>query len=966
MRNEVSILIAVFILLLPFTGFTQSLPRADSLFKEGMDYYNSGQYRQAEANLSQAYTLYKAKSGPERWLRPGIEYAEVLVDRSKYQEGIALFNELNKAAIDIGDVTARTIIENDLGWVYEKIDEQDKALTHLKKALPLSKQVGDSVRLGYINNNIGAIYLARGDYQKSLDYRQKSLAILEKLEDEKSSVSIALNNIASTYRRLSLYDKAIEYYERSRQIREEVGNIGLIASIYNNIGLLKKKLGLYDEALISMQKSLKYSRKAGSPENTAISLNNIGSLYRILGQNERALEYFQQSLEIKKAFAGPSTLAIAYKNIGHLLWELGQNKQAIEYLEKALSLRRASGNAKGIATHLIDFASIKRRQGNFTAASDLIEEAQVIADSTNNSALQFDAAYELGRLNFSTDEIKSAISYYKQALAYSKNLSSRSSLAPLKSLAFAYNYLNSDSSIYYGKQAIKIIEERMTETGSLAAFQAGYFQPHADFYSLMASWQLKYFGDIDQAYELIESAKARVLSGELAQAAQRIDESLPDSIRIERAQQRAQITSLYDQLDGETNQEKKEEVREKLRNKEFSYAAFENKLQQEFDQFKQIKAPEPVDLAEVKKMIEPGTVVLEYAVTNDQLLIFLISRNETFAKRISLGDTSSEKPLANYILEFRQAIAEKKNEQMIKKQGQLLYDKLIAPFEKPLANYKNLIIVPSEYMAYLPFEALYSDNYLVSQYNIKYAPSMTGFSLIPEPENNFGQTLLAIGNSANYQAADAAVLPAAGLEVQQISKLVDQPKLLQDQQITEERVQSMLQQSFRYIHVAAHSFIDEQNSLMSGIMVGKANPDRLGMDGYLRSSEIYRLNIDSEMVVLSACESGMGQLIGGEGLLGLQRSFFNAGVSTVVVSLWDVYDRATTYFMKKFYQLLFEKQENKSWSDTWDSWLRWAGWSSSIPYGYKAPSIREAKLAMLQHPEYHHPVYWAPFVVVGR
>lgn len=965
MRNKVSVLTAVYILLLPFSGFAQSLQHADSLFEKGMEYYDSGQYRQAESYLSRAYNLYKAKSGPERWLRPGIEYAEILIDRTKYQEGIVLFEELNKIAVDRDDVAARAIIENDLGWAYGKIDKQDKALTHLKKALPLSEQVGDSVRMGYINNNIGSIYLARSDYQKSLDYRRKSLAILEKLEGQKISVSIALNNIANIYKRLSLYDKALEYYERSLQIREELGNIDLLASAYSNIGLLKKKIGLYDEALISMQKSLEYCRKAGNPEITAISLNNIGTLYRILGQRERAMEYFQQSLEIKKTFAGTSALSIAYKNIGHLLWDFGQKEQAIEYLEKALSLRRTSGNAEGIAIHLLDYASIKRAQGNFTAASDFINEARVIADSIGNAALQFDATYALGRLHYSSGAIKSAISSYKKAIDGARNLSNRSALNPLKSLAYAYNDLNSDSSIYYGKQAIALIEENLSETGSLSEFKTGYFKGQANFYSIMASWYLKYFDNIDQAYELVESAKARVLSGELAQAAQRIDESLPDSIRVRRAQQQEQITALYERLKQETSSERKQEISAELRNKELSFEAFENRLQQEFEQFRNIKAPEPVNVDKVKKMIEPGTAVVEFAIANNQLLIFLISKEKTYARRISTN-TSSKAQLADRISKFRQAIAGRQEEQLIKKQGQVLYDQLIAPLEKQLANYRNLIIVPSAYMAYLPFEALYNGNYLVSQYNIKYAPSMTGFSLIQKPEDEYKGTLLAIGNSANYQSANAAVLPAAGLEVQQISELIDQPRLLQDQEITEEKVQSMLQNDYRYIHVAAHSIIDEQNSLMSGIMVGKADANRLGMDGYLRSSEIYRLNINSEMVVLSACESGLGQLINGEGLLGLQRSFFNAGVSTVVVSLWDVYDRSTTYFMETFYKLLFDKQDNKSWADIWHSWLRWAGWDNSVPYGYKAPSMREAKLAMLKHPEYHHPVYWAPFIVVGR
>jgi CHAT domain-containing protein len=135
-------------------------------------------------------------------------------------------------------------------------------------------------------------------------------------------------------------------------------------------------------------------------------------------------------------------------------------------------------------------------------------------------------------------------------------------------------------------------------------------------------------------------------------------------------------------------------------------------------------------------------------------------------------------------------------------------------------------------------------------------------------------------------------------------------------------------------------------------------------DGLLRSSEIFGLNINSEMVVLSACNTGLGKVVKGEGMLGMQRSFFYAGTSTVVVSLWNVYDRSTAFMMNEFYKELLKDQQSEA--DWADSLLRRVGWDTSIPFGRKAEAMRQAKLKMIHHPLFNHPIYWAPFIVVGR
>lgn len=318
-------------------------------------------------------------------------------------------------------------------------------------------------------------------------------------------------------------------------------------------------------------------------------------------------------------------------------------------------------------------------------------------------------------------------------------------------------------------------------------------------------------------------------------------------------------------------------------------------------------------------------------------------------------------------MQFRDAILSRAPKDSLKSLSAPIYDQLIAPFQNNLASYENIIVVPDAFLAYLPFKALQNNNnYLVSQFNMKYTPSMTGFSLITKPRHQTPPTLLAVGNSNQYTSdTQMPTLPSVDLEVKSIAGLFEKAVIQNAENVTERIVKNRLQDNYSFIHVAAHSIIDEENSAQSGIVLNRRKDEtNLENDGFLRSSEIYRLNIPGSVVVLSACESGIGQMINGEGMLGLQRAFFTAGASTVVVSLWDVYDRSTTQFMPIFYEALLEN--NGSWADSWQNLLRWAGWDESVPFGKTASALRAAKLTMLEHPEYRHPVYWAPFIAVGR
>jgi CHAT domain-containing protein len=186
-------------------------------------------------------------------------------------------------------------------------------------------------------------------------------------------------------------------------------------------------------------------------------------------------------------------------------------------------------------------------------------------------------------------------------------------------------------------------------------------------------------------------------------------------------------------------------------------------------------------------------------------------------------------------------------------------------------------------------------------------------------------------------------LPFTRDEVLGISSLYSpsQRQVYLGEDAREETVKSEKLDAYRYIHFASHGFIDESHPGRSGILFSRATNS--SEDGILQMDEIMRLKLNADLVTLSACSTGLGKLVNGEGILGLTRAFFYAGARSVTVSLWNVNDSATATLMTSFYGKL----------------------NRGLP---KSAALRQAKLSMLrgENPLWRHPYFWAAFVLVGE
>lgn len=971
------------LLWLPLLVQAQNLQLADSLSSIGSKYEERGNYEEAEFYLSEAIKIYQKYEVQDttRYAEVLFDYVESLYQRAKYDEALSQLDVIDRLVEDGEEESLLTYVHNYRGLILKYQSHYSEAQQQYEMALELATQHRDSLMIAIVNDNLGAINHDLGEYSESLEHRRRALSLFQKVGTDLNQ-AITLNNIGLTYLDLSMYHQGYQYFSKSLSISKTLNNSARLLTVYINIGMAQVNLGNYDQAMISYQKALEYSRETGNPVKEADLLSNLGNLYNRLGDKQKSLEYYQRSLQVvlDHNITSPTELSTKYKNIATRQIELGQLEKASQNFRKALNLRKKTGNIREIALSYLDIAQVERQRNRFDRAYEYAIRGKKIADSTQIGTLVVEAEIELGQIQKWKGSTKQAIPHFRKAYRQSMSVSDRMSHAPLALLAYTFDEMKSDSAVVYGQKLVEKIEQNRSKVGELASLKSSYFENYSDFYENLASWMIKYQSDNEQAFEMVESSKARALLDELVQASQNLDEMLPLEKRLKKQQLQEAIENCQSWIDTTTaNPVQRQQLQNKLRDAELEYAAFMNELRVQNPDYKKLEYPSPVSAREAQALTSANTAILEYAFSKDELLIFLITQEQIQVKRVDVaeGNNDSQK-ITTLVEQFRDNILAHQPEEQIQAQSSGLVHKLIDPFYDELSNYKNIMIVPDGVLAYLPFEALtVQGRYLVEQFNVKYAPSMTTFSLLKDSKKHHkahSRDLLAVAGS-NFGGTSSPIsrgkalppLPATLAEVDSIASKFTDAEVFKEGSFSEQFIKDNLTKNYRYVHLATHGIIDEDYPNLSGLALSSPPEEASGSeDGMLRSSEIYQLNINSDMVVLSACNTGLGKIVNGEGMLGLQRSFFYAGVPTVSVSLWNVYDRSTAYFMDQFYSSLLNTadQEDSGWG--WNSLLRWVGWDQSVPFGNAARAMRHAKLNMLEHPLYHHPVYWAPFIILGR
>ncbi|MDZ7805861.1 MAG: CHAT domain-containing tetratricopeptide repeat protein [Gracilimonas sp.] len=946
-----------------------------SLYSSGQTFYEDAQYEQAANNFRESGQLYLQQKDSVNWVRSMYRHGDALMSSGKVQEGLNTLLSIDEHKPQQTPIELKALIKNYIGWAYRQLEQYNNSKEYYLRAIDFANTSDDSVLIGRLNNNISYAYLYTGDYDRAFSHQKKAKEIYESTGEE-YRLSFVLNGMFATLRELGLHTQANKYLRQSLAIREKVGNPDLLDVSYHNMAVSYNDMGKPDSSIIYYQKSLELSRMLGNPYDITQTLINIGKMYERSGDHENALAYYNEALEINYQTERPVSIAKNLMQLADVAIISNDLENAETFYTEALNWMEQANSPQTLADLYLDFAQLEIRKQNYDNAESYINEVFNISGERAFMAQQIRGHSLMGELYSTQGDLHESLREFRKAYKLSKERTNTNRIFPAIDLAKAYQKTSSDSSYLYAKEAFSLIDSIRTNVAGLA-FRSGFFSQYAGFYNEAASWYIADNKD-KKAYDLVESAKARVLMDELAEAENKFFQQLDESTLIKKQQMSKQIDQLYNQIHETENEGDIRALKNQLKDLKFKYQSFVNEIRQTIPEWKNFEYPEALTAKQVMALVPEETAILEFAYTEQQLMIFLVTGNDV--KSIVIDNIAGQNPmdhLTNLISSYRNRIIDQAPVKELNEISHPLYEILV---ERPLSisdeTINKLVIVPEGNLTFLPFEALHnSKDYLIEEINIKYLPSASIYPFIQAPHRATSFDILAVAGSGFVESTvgtgvssqdNFASLPSTLIEVESISKNFEKAKILKNDDVTEAGIKSHDLSEFRFLHFATHGTIDEVNPSQSGLILSKKTGVEalFGEDGYLNSTEISGLTLNADLVTLSACNTGMGKIITGEGLIGLQRSFLSAGSSAVMVSLWNIYDRSTADFMSEFYSQL--KVHEAADYGFMNRTLDWFGFYKHPLFDYKAKALRDAKLSMISHPYYSHPVHWAPFILIGK
>ncbi|MBW4614165.1 MAG: tetratricopeptide repeat protein [Desmonostoc vinosum HA7617-LM4] len=961
----------------------------------GKVYDSLGEKQQALSYYNQALPIYRAvgdKGGEATTLNNiGAVYSSL----GEKQQALSYFNQALPIFRAVGYKAGEANTLNNIGSVYDSLGEKQQALSYFNQALPILRAVGDKGGEATTLNNIGAVYSSLGEKQQALSYFNQALPIFRAV-GYKAGEANTLNNIGSVYDSLGEKQQALSYFNQALPILRAVGDKAGEANTLNNLGGVYSSLGEKQQALSYFNQALPIFRAVGYKAGEANTLNNIGFVYDSLGEKQQALSYYNQALPIYRTVGDKAGEANTLNNIGAVYDSLGEKQQALSYFNQALPILRAVGDKAGEARTLNNIGSVYDSLGEKQQALSYYNQALPILRAVGDKAGEANILNNLGAVYDLLGEKQQALSYYNQALPIRRAVGDKAGEAnTLYSIAFTErNQGNLKQALTQVEAAIKIIEDLRTKVDS-QELRASYFASQQGVYKFYIDLLMQlHKKDPAKGYDAIalqasDRSRARGLIELLTQANIDIQKDIDPKLLAQEQRlqllvdaQEKQLSQLASQKESPAQllADTKKQLEDLLKQQQ----QLKEKIRATNPEYANLKYPQPLTLNQIQQQLDKDTLLLQYSLGEEHSYLWVVTPNSLHTYELPKREQIEKLAKNLYNNYLRNPGMQGVSPEETAKAADELSKLIIAPVADKLGQ-KRLVIVGDDALQYIPFAALTSGkstaNYqpLVVNHEIISLPSASTIAIIRQQLKGRAQApkTLAILADPVFTASDERVtgkstntnnnldlelqqsalnrstrninrgeisrLPNTRTEAQEILKLVPSNHLQAfDFDANYNWITNKQLSQYRLVHFATHGFLDSTNPELSGIVLSLVDKQGKPQRGYLRLNEIFNLNFPADLVVLSACETGLGKEVKGEGLVGLTRGLMYAGAARVVVSLWNVNDEATSLLMREFYSKMLQR-----------------GLSP-------AAALRAAQLKLWQQQEWRNPYSWAGFTLLGE
>jgi CHAT domain-containing protein/tetratricopeptide (TPR) repeat protein len=896
-------------------------------------------------------------------------------EKEKAFEVVTEALRLNKAcSYERGEAEALT----NLGEWYYYSGDNKSALDLYQSAMELFIGACDSRGEASARVNSAFVYSDAGDEAKSLEGFQKVLSVADAIGDRRLR-AIALTGLGTRYAKLGENQRSLAYYSEAGALLENMGDVAWELATIAGKAYVYDQMGLTREALLQYKKSLRLLQRLPHPHSVAHFKMRVGQAYLTLEDNQKALEYLLAALETIRALGDPRSESVALSEIGRAYHSLGESREALDFLAQGLALSERQKDKREEA-HLLTYSgSIYRELGETEKALRYLRRALVLNRETADRWSESWTLYNIASAERDIGNIGDAIEQTKQALNVAESL--RTDVA---SDRMRTSYFASVHDVHELHVDLLMMLHAQDKTGghdaaAIHAYERGRARSLADRLS-EASVDVRHGFDPDLVRQ--EQQLKQQLNAKAKQQLEFLEGRATEDQLTTVANEIRELTLEYDQLQG------------RMRSASPRYAALTQPESLTLEEIQAEVLDEDTVLLEYALGDERSYL---WAIHHDRYESHVLPARadieETVQRVYSLSTARQPLPEES-VSEHRQRV--RAADAQYWEDATRLSEMVLGPVAAQLGG-KRLLVVSDGALQYLPFGALPipgttdGPRPLVVEHEIVSMPSASTLSVLRQETK---------GRKAAMKAVAVLADPVFEMDDPRLGARATKPEVGDDQatrdalanpEITSDLhralrdfgfidagklriprlpfsgqeaaaiVSASPESSFkavgfqanrdmatdptlgdyRVVHFATHGILNNEFPELSGIVLSMLDEQAQPRDGFLRLHDIYNLKLPVDLVVLSACNSGLGKQYRGEGLVGIVRGFMYAGAERVVASLWKVDDEATGELMKRFYHHMFTDDMSP------------------------AAALRKAQVEMWRQKEWQAPFYWAAFVIQG-
>lgn len=791
-------------------------------------------------------------------------------------------------------------------------------------------------------SNKGFLNLVKGRYDITIDALKSSQNLFKSANQENSKEGIrCLANLASYYVAVGKYNQAEEYelivLQQCKIIYGE--NSEEVASSYNNLGLIYLTTDP-DKALDYYEKALNTYQKIYSDNNPKIAIanTNLGMSYVQIELYGDAINYFESARKVwEKIYPnGHPNLAFVLRNLGRAYAKQKNTKSAIEFYEKSISMYRQAygGKHSDIASSLNELASLQLGMNEYDLAMKALQESLIANAPHFNSA------------NINNNPLKTD---YYNPYVFLNSLKLKSKILEEKYLAKTLKLDDLRQALQCLTLCNSLIDDirfHSSDEGDKLALGGNATVVYEDGVRIALTISenvLKPKSYLEKAFYFAEKSKSAVLQESIADTQAKSFAGIPPTLLEEEKNIKSTISFLTQKLSQKPSSEEEIKIREQLFQQNIKSQEFTAQLEKSYPNYFNLKyGKKSYTVLDLQKTIDNKTAILSYFIAEEskKVHVFIITKTRFYVNTSSLP--------ANFdrlIRGFTNSLLYSEP-QTFRKSVNSLSGLLIPRLPSAVSE---LIIIPSGSLSTLPFEALVtkenkkpefiSAKYLIEKYAISY--EFSAALLLNKKENDSQEPSIYLCAPIQFSSnPNLAELPGTEKEVNAIAALFGKRSSYSlRNQANETVIKSDLLSNYQYLHFATHGIVDQENPESSQLFLNASEKE----DGNLYAGEIYSLNLNAKLAVLSACQTGLGKVSKGEGVIGLSRALVYAGAQNIIVSFWSVADESTSQLMTDFYDFLL-KSKNQN---------------------FKL-ALRQSKFKMIRDGKHSAPYYWAPFILIGK